>query len=71
MKTPKRLPIVELKVDGKKGLYFADKRLREYRHIFTMHTVQDDDCFISMDEMIKRFRVVGIQKKEGEQAAPK
>ena len=61
--TVKRLPIVKLRVDGRLGLYFADKRLGEYRHIKTMHRVGDHECQITMPEMIKRFRVMGIHKK--------
>jgi len=61
--TVKRLPIVKLNVDGKLGLYFADVRLGEYRHIKTMHRVGDDECQITMPEMIKRFRVTGMHKE--------
>ncbi len=37
--TVKRLPIVELEVEGKKRLFFADKRLHEYRDVCTIHTI--------------------------------
>jgi len=65
MKTPYRLPIVELEVEGKKRLYFADKRLYEYRAIDNMDTVHADDLNGTMEEIIKRFRVLGIRRKGG------
>jgi len=57
-----RLPIVELEVEGKKRLYFADKRLGEYRAIDNMDTVHGDDLDGTMEEIIKRFRVMGGHK---------
>ena len=62
--TVKRLPIVELEVDGKKRLYFADKRLGEYRAIDNMDTVHGDDCSGTMEEIIKRYRVKGIKREK-------
>ena len=56
--TVKRLPIVKL---GDR-LYFADKRLNEYRDIHTMHTINGDDLDGTMEEIIKRYRVLGIRK---------
>ena len=65
--TVKRLPIVELEIEGKGQLYFADKRLGEYRHIRTMHTIHEGDLSGTMDEIIHRYRVLRIkkQKKKG------
>jgi len=60
----KRLPIVELEVDGKKRLYFADKHLGEYRAIDNMDTVHGDDLSGTMDEIIKRYRVKGIKREK-------
>jgi len=60
--TVKRLPIVELEVEGKKRLYFADKRLGEYRAIDNMDTVHGDDLSGTMEEIIKRYRVMGKHK---------
>jgi len=62
--TIKRLPIVELEVDGKKRLYFADKRLGEYRAIDDMDTVHGDDLSGTMDEIIRRFRVKGVRREK-------
>ena len=60
--TVKRLPIVELEVEGKKRLFFADKRLGEYRAIDNMDTVHENDLSGTMDEIIQRHRVLGIKK---------
>ena len=60
--TVKRLPIVELEVEGKKRLYFADKHLDEYRAIDNTDTVHSDELDGTMEEIIKRFRVLGIHK---------
>ena len=59
----KRLPIVQLEIEGKKRLYFADKRLHEYRAIDNMDTVHEDDLSGTMDEVIKRHRVIGKKLK--------
>jgi len=61
----KRLPIVELEVDGTKRLYFADKRLGEYRAIDNMDTVHGDDLSGTMEEIIRRFRVKGVHGLKG------
>jgi len=63
MKTLYRLPIVELEVEGRKRLYFADKRLYEYRAIDNMDTVNGDDLDGTMEEIIRRYRVRGIRRK--------
>jgi len=60
--TVKRLPIVELEVEGHKRLYFADKHLDEYRAVGSMHTINGDDLDGTMEEIIKRYRVLGIRK---------
>jgi len=59
--TVKRLPIVELEIEGKKRLYFADKRLGEYRDIDNMDTIHEDDLSGTMDEIIRRYRVKGVK----------
>jgi hypothetical protein len=59
MGTPKRLPIVELEIDGEKRLYFADERLGQYRSVdgSLPAVIDEHEVDGSMAEVIEQFRV--------------
>lgn len=52
-----RLPIVALKIKGKKRPFFADLRLKEYRSVDNPHEVIDERLVSgSMEEVIESHR---------------
>jgi hypothetical protein len=57
MKTKKRLPIVELEIDGEKRLYFADEKLGQYRSVDGSLVIEEHEVDGSMAEVIEQFRV--------------
>jgi hypothetical protein len=48
------LPIVSLEIEGKKSLFYADKRLNEYRSIYNPHVIVNAyDVDGDMDSVIR------------------
>ncbi len=60
---PIALPVVQLEIEGRKRLYFADRRLGEYRNIFNPHErIQEDDLGAPMKDIIRQYRAYTIRK---------
>ena len=65
----KRLPIVRLNLNAgesneRKGFYYADERLGEYRSIYShdegWKTIQEEELGFPMKEIIKKFQVKDV-----------